>query len=107
MIDLGALRLRMRPCQTYSGSKRTFTALLRTMIKKKKLGLVLAVTRRNATPQFCALLPQVSTESPILRPTFPQCAHVVVRDDIGSSATSDQPPWVRGRVILHTNAPDH
>ncbi|EPS94519.1 Ku DNA-binding complex Ku70 subunit [Fomitopsis schrenkii] len=43
---------------TYSGSKRTFTALLRTMIKKKKLAIVLAVTRRNATPQFCALLPQ-------------------------------------------------
>ncbi|KZT73452.1 Ku DNA-binding complex, Ku70 subunit [Daedalea quercina L-15889] len=43
---------------TYSGSKRTFTALLHTMIKKKKIGLVLAVTRRNATPQFCALLPQ-------------------------------------------------
>ncbi|KAI0724871.1 ku70-like protein [Fomitopsis betulina] len=43
---------------SYSGSKRTFTALLRTMIKKKKLALVLTVTRRNATPQFCALLPQ-------------------------------------------------
>ena len=107
MINLGDLRLRLRPYQTYSGSKRTFTALLRTMLKKKKLGLVLSVTRRNATPQFCALLPQVSTESPLPRPAFPQCAHVVVHDDIGSSATSDQPPWVRGRVIVHTNAPVH
>ncbi|KAH9948578.1 ku70-like protein [Amylocystis lapponica] len=43
---------------TYSGSKRTFSALLRTMVKKKKLALVLSVTRRNAAPQFCAMLPQ-------------------------------------------------
>ncbi|KAH9917274.1 ku70-like protein [Fomitopsis serialis] len=43
---------------TYSGSKRTFTALLRTMINKKRIGLVLTITRRNASPQFCALLPQ-------------------------------------------------
>ncbi|KAJ7118563.1 SPOC like C-terminal domain-containing protein [Mycena crocata] len=42
----------------YSGSKRTFSALLKSMIKKKKMGLVLALTRRNASPTFCALLPQ-------------------------------------------------
>lgn len=29
------------------------------MIKKKKIGLVLTLTRRNASPAFCALLPQV------------------------------------------------
>ncbi|KAF9818760.1 hypothetical protein IEO21_02540 [Rhodonia placenta] len=43
---------------SYSGSKRTFTALLRTMLRKKKIGLVLSVVRRNASPIFCALLPQ-------------------------------------------------
>ena len=30
------------------------------MIKKKKIGLVLALLRRNSSPIFCALLPQVS-----------------------------------------------
>ncbi|KAF7302176.1 SAP domain-containing protein [Mycena indigotica] len=43
---------------TYAGSKRTFSALLQSMIKKKKMGLVLALVRRNASPTFCALLPQ-------------------------------------------------
>ncbi|CDO75109.1 hypothetical protein BN946_scf185010.g34 [Trametes cinnabarina] len=43
---------------SYSGSKRTFTALLRTMMKKKKIAIVLALTRRNASPIFCAVLPQ-------------------------------------------------
>ncbi|KAJ7068801.1 SPOC like C-terminal domain-containing protein [Mycena amicta] len=43
---------------TYAGSKRTFSALLKSMVKKKKIGLVLALVRRNATPMFCALLPQ-------------------------------------------------
>ena len=45
--------------QTYSGSKRTFSALLKTMIKKERIGLVLALTRRNASPVFCAMVPQV------------------------------------------------
>ncbi|KAG6917848.1 hypothetical protein DXG01_000753 [Tephrocybe rancida] len=43
---------------TYSGSKRTFSALIKSLVKKKKIGLVLSLTRRNATPVFCALLPQ-------------------------------------------------
>ncbi|KAG6865389.1 hypothetical protein C0991_002970 [Blastosporella zonata] len=42
----------------YSGSKRTFSALIKSLVKKKKMGLVLSLTRRNATPVFCALLPQ-------------------------------------------------
>jgi ATP-dependent DNA helicase 2 subunit 1 len=46
--------------QKYSGSKRTFAALLKKMIEKKKIGLVLALMRRNAAPVFCAMLPQVS-----------------------------------------------
>lgn len=43
---------------TYSGSKRTFAALLKSMIKKDKIGLALALLRRNSSPIFCALLPQ-------------------------------------------------
>ncbi|THU98368.1 Ku DNA-binding complex Ku70 subunit [Dendrothele bispora CBS 962.96] len=43
---------------TYSGSKRTFAALLKSMVKKEKVGLVLALTRRNSSPTFFALLPQ-------------------------------------------------
>ncbi|KAK0472013.1 SPOC like C-terminal domain-containing protein [Armillaria novae-zelandiae] len=43
---------------SYSGSRRTYSALLKSMIKKKKVAIVLALTRRNASPLFCALLPQ-------------------------------------------------
>ncbi|KIM39192.1 hypothetical protein M413DRAFT_447154 [Hebeloma cylindrosporum] len=43
---------------SYSGSKRTFSALLQTMVKKGKIAIALALTRRNASPVFCALLPQ-------------------------------------------------
>ncbi|CAA7265755.1 unnamed protein product [Cyclocybe aegerita] len=43
---------------SFSGSKRTFSALLRSMLKKDKIAIVLAMTRRNSTPIFCALLPQ-------------------------------------------------
>ncbi|KAH9481902.1 ATP-dependent DNA helicase II subunit 1 [Psilocybe cubensis] len=43
---------------SYSGSKRTFSALLKSMIKKDKIALALCLTRRNASPIFCALLPQ-------------------------------------------------
>ncbi|KAH7884884.1 SPOC like C-terminal domain-containing protein [Phlebopus sp. FC_14] len=42
----------------YSGSKRTFSALLQKMIEKDKIGLVLAMTRRNSSPAFCAMIPQ-------------------------------------------------
>ncbi|KAH0833364.1 SPOC like C-terminal domain-containing protein [Lanmaoa asiatica] len=45
----------------YSGSKRTFSALLQKMLEKDKIGLVLALVRRNATPVFCALVPQAET----------------------------------------------
>jgi ATP-dependent DNA helicase 2 subunit 1 len=45
--------------KAYSGSKRTFTALLRNMLDKDKIAIVLALVRKNATPIFAALLPQV------------------------------------------------
>ncbi|KDQ58968.1 hypothetical protein JAAARDRAFT_33696 [Jaapia argillacea MUCL 33604] len=43
----------------YSGSKRTFSALLKSMVKKKKFGLVLVLLKRNSSPVFCAMLPQI------------------------------------------------
>lgn len=46
----------------YAGSRRTFTALLSSMVKKGKIGLVRALTRKNASPSFCALLPQEEGE---------------------------------------------
>ncbi|KAL1746005.1 ku70-like protein [Schizophyllum fasciatum] len=44
---------------TYSGSKRTFSALLQSLVKKNKIGLARVLTRRNATPTFCAMVPQM------------------------------------------------
>ncbi|TRM62208.1 ku70-like protein [Schizophyllum amplum] len=44
---------------SYAGSKRTFSALLQSLVTKKKIGLVRVLTRRNATPAFCAMIPQV------------------------------------------------
>jgi ATP-dependent DNA helicase 2 subunit 1 len=49
--------------ESYAGSRRTFTSLLSSMVKKGKIGLVCALTRRNASPSFCALLPQEEGES--------------------------------------------
>jgi ATP-dependent DNA helicase 2 subunit 1 len=45
--------------QAYSGSTRTFSALLKTMLAKDKIGLVLGITRRNSAPTFFAMMPQV------------------------------------------------
>lgn len=62
---------------SYSGSKRTFSALLRTMVKKKKIGLVLAMMRRNATPVFCAMLPQAEQRSEEGAQTEPPGFHLI------------------------------
>ncbi|KAJ3759185.1 SPOC like C-terminal domain-containing protein [Lentinula raphanica] len=43
---------------SYAGSKRTFTALLKSMIKKKVIGYARGVLRRNSTPTIYAVLPQ-------------------------------------------------
>lgn len=47
---------------TYAGSRRTFVALLSSMVKKGKIGIVRTLTRRNAAPAFCALLPQEESQ---------------------------------------------
>ncbi|KAI0259101.1 ku70-like protein [Gloeopeniophorella convolvens] len=46
----------------YAGSRRTFTALLSSMVEKGKIGIVRALTRSNSVPTFCALLPQEEGE---------------------------------------------
>ncbi|KZT40467.1 Ku DNA-binding complex, Ku70 subunit [Sistotremastrum suecicum HHB10207 ss-3] len=51
--------------KAYSGSTRTFSALLKVMKAKNKIALVLGLLRRNSSPAFYALLPQ--EENPIER----------------------------------------
>ncbi|KAF7294246.1 SAP domain-containing protein [Mycena chlorophos] len=48
---------------SYAGSKRTFSALLKSMLKKKKIALVLALVRRNSSPTFAYLLPQAESNA--------------------------------------------
>ncbi|KAF9650204.1 Ku DNA-binding complex, Ku70 subunit [Thelephora ganbajun] len=42
----------------YSGSRCTFSALLKSMVKRRKIGLVLTLFWQNSTPSFCAMVPQ-------------------------------------------------
>ncbi|KAL5485891.1 KU70 [Sanghuangporus weigelae] len=63
--------------QAYSGSKRTFTALLKTLKKKKKIGLVRVLLRSNSSPVFCALCPQAEKEDEIGY-TEPAGFHLIV-----------------------------
>jgi len=67
--------------KAYSGSKRTFSALLKSMISKKKIGIALALTRRNSSPTFCAMLPQAGsmTMFVIIRMTNDAVAFLFVR----------------------------
>ncbi|KAI5122729.1 hypothetical protein M0805_009814 [Coniferiporia weirii] len=44
--------------QTYAGSRRTFSALLKTLVRKNKIGIVRTLFRVNSSPAFCALYPQ-------------------------------------------------
>ncbi|KAF8992365.1 SPOC like C-terminal domain-containing protein [Cyathus striatus] len=73
----------------YSGSKRTFSALLNSMAKKKKIGLALVLSRRNATPAFCAVLPQQEKKDEDEDWTEPAGFHLVqlpFADDIRAAA---------------------
>jgi len=36
------------------------------MVKKRKIGLVLTLFRKNSTPSFCAMLPQVMNTNELL-----------------------------------------
>lgn len=42
----------------YKGSIRAFNALLKTLVAKEKIGLALALFRRNSSPYFYAMVPQ-------------------------------------------------
>ncbi|KAF8322618.1 ku70-like protein [Clavulina sp. PMI_390] len=43
----------------YLGSTRTFSALLKSLVKQNKIGICRVMMRINSTPLFCALVPQV------------------------------------------------
>lgn len=45
--------------QVYKGSIRAFSALLKVLVEKNKIGLALGVFRRSSSPYFYALVPQV------------------------------------------------
>jgi len=45
--------------KAFVGSTRTFNALLKTMVAKEKLALCLGLFRRNSSPYFYAMVPQV------------------------------------------------
>lgn len=49
--------------KAYTGSKRTASALIKSMARKRKIGLVLALFRRGSSPIFCAMLAQVCSLS--------------------------------------------
>ncbi|KAI9456788.1 SPOC like C-terminal domain-containing protein [Russula earlei] len=67
---------------TYAGSRRTFTALLSSMIKKGKIALVRALTRRNASPSFCVLLPQEGEDEGWAEPSGFHLIPLPFADDI-------------------------
>ncbi|KAL7417971.1 SPOC like C-terminal domain-containing protein [Mrakia frigida] len=46
---------------TYTGSTRTFAALLRDLLNKDKIGIARCVYRKNSSPLMCAMLPQEET----------------------------------------------
>jgi ATP-dependent DNA helicase 2 subunit 1 len=46
-------------CKAFTGSIRTFKALLDSMLNKKKYALTRCLFRRNSAMIFCAMLPQV------------------------------------------------
>lgn len=52
--------LTKRRAQAWNGSTRVFSALLNSMLSKKKIGYGLFMGRLNQQPSFVALLPQVS-----------------------------------------------
>jgi len=74
---------------TYAGSRRTFTALLSSMAKKGKIGLVRAVTRRNASPSFCALLPQEGEDEGWAEPSGFHLIPLPFADDIRAAPIED------------------
>lgn len=45
---------------SFSGSTRTFAALLAACANRNRVAVALALLRRNAIPMFCCLIPQVS-----------------------------------------------
>lgn len=71
--------------QTYTGSTRTFAALLKSCIKLKRHALALCRFRANSLPEFCVMIPQEETFTADGGQDDPPGFHLVplpFRDDI-------------------------
>ncbi|RXK40524.1 hypothetical protein M231_02176 [Tremella mesenterica] len=70
---------------TYSGSTRTFAALLKSCLKYNRHALALCRFKRNSTPEFAVLIPQEETFTKEGGQDRPPGFHVIIlpyRDDI-------------------------
>ncbi|XP_006458925.1 hypothetical protein AGABI2DRAFT_217743 [Agaricus bisporus var. bisporus H97] len=76
---------------SYSGSRRTFSALLKSMIRKNKVGLALVLMRRNSSPVFSVLLPQEeqTDENGFTEPPGMHLIHLPFADDIRAAPIED------------------
>jgi ATP-dependent DNA helicase 2 subunit 1 len=71
--------------QEYTGSTRTFAALLNSCLKLDRHALALCRFRANSTPEFSVLIPQEETFTPDGAQDDPPGFHVVplpFKDDI-------------------------
>lgn len=64
--------------QLYTGSIRTFTALLKSCLKLKRHALALCRFRSNSPPEFCVLIPQEETFAKDGGQLDPPGFHVVI-----------------------------
>lgn len=83
----------------FNGSTRTFTALLQTLAKKDKIGLVVGLTRSNSSPAFYAMVPQEEVLDQAGAQTVPPGFHLICipfADDIRSATVEKSEQGERG-----------
>lgn len=84
--------------EAYIGSTRTFTALLRNLLDKDKIGITRCVYRKGSSPLMCAMVPQVRDLSDIVRSRLRSADHSVplrsTGGDIYGRGCSRQAAWV-------------
>ncbi|VDC04946.1 unnamed protein product [Peniophora sp. CBMAI 1063] len=75
----------------YAGSKRTFSALLKSLTSKDKIAIALGLVRSNATPMIYALLPQqeVYEEGEYLEPAGMHMVPFPYADDIRAAPITE------------------
>ncbi|KZV77298.1 Ku DNA-binding complex, Ku70 subunit [Peniophora sp. CONT] len=75
----------------YAGSKRTFSAMLKSLISKDKIATVLGLVRSNATPTIYALLPQqeIYEEGEYLEPAGMHMIPYPYADDIRAAPITE------------------